>query len=186
MTLPIPDKLIRKHLQIMLQFNYTLTDDDYVKFNVNSMLYTKFGKKTTVPLKLLVIPCWFIVFISLSHDFVATIVSTLIASILWFIVFKSYITHFYKGTVRKMRKSGRPPYSENGTICFEEDCIHEICATQENKTSYNIVENIYMADDALYIYYSTTAAYTFVRMRNFTDGERHGTCPLARVRSGTA
>ncbi|MDE7268054.1 MAG: YcxB family protein [Lachnospiraceae bacterium] len=57
-----------------------------------------------------------------------------------------------------MKKSGRLPYSENGTLTFEENFICDTTPLQETKTSYNLIEEIYTTNEAIYIYNSAASA----------------------------
>ena len=149
----------------MFQFHYTLTEDDYIKFNMNHALNTKAGKKTGLILKSLV-PCIFVAMIVLSlsngishSSLITEIVIFTIVSILWVILYKKIILRNIKKSMRMMKKSGRLPYNINGTMTFDENLICDTAPTQETKTSYNLIEAIYTTNDAIYIYNSAVTAF---------------------------
>lgn len=148
----------------MFEFHYNITEDDYVKFNLNHSLHTKIGKRTVLTMQLCV-PCIFAVLILLSlikdisFSFLMTqIIIYGIGSIFWIIFYRKSILRNIKKSVRTMKKSGRLPYTENGTLIFDENYICEHTALQETKTAYSLIEAIYTTNEALYIYNSAISA----------------------------
>lgn len=147
----------------MFQFHYALTDDDYIKFNFNHALYTKTGKQTTHATKLLV-PCSLVLallILPIHHDFQLLMIELItfsIISILWIVFFKKIVLYNIKKSVCRTKKSGRLPYTENGTLTFDENFICDQAQTQENKTSYSLVEAIYTTNEAVYIYINAMSA----------------------------
>lgn len=148
----------------MFQFHYTITDDDYLKFNINHSTQTNIGKATVLTMQLS-IPFILVFIILLSFingsTFSALMVETIIftiVSIFWIIYYKKSITRSLKRTMRATKKSGRLPYIANGTLIFDENFMHEDTALQEIKTAYSLIEKIYTTNEALYIYTSAVSA----------------------------
>jgi len=145
---------------MIFQFHYTITDDDYIKFNLNHALNTKIGKKASLISKLAVpvLSALILLMLSLFSGDFGLLLTGAILCIFWIVFFKKITLRNIKKNVRMMKKSGRLPYNEYGTLTFEENFICDAAPTQETKTSYNLIEAIYTTDEAIYIYISAASA----------------------------
>lgn len=148
----------------MFQFNYTITEDDYLKFNLNHTLHSKFGKRTALLCRLAVPFVFaFFTFIAwfgepISPSLLKDIIFFSVLSILWNIFFEKYALYKNKKLMRKMKKVGRLPYNESGTLIFDENFIYDKGIFEQSMVSYNIIEAIYTTNEAVYIYNSAASA----------------------------
>ena len=47
-----------------------------------------------------------------------------------------------KKSIKKMKRDGRLPYSNEAVLKFDEESIYEITPNTENKTKYSLIEKI--------------------------------------------
>jgi hypothetical protein len=80
-------------------------------------------------------------------------------SILWIGFSKKIILKFMTIGIKKMKKEGRLPYSNEAILKFDDEYIHEITPNTENKTKYSLIEKIAVTEKAIYIYFSSVQAY---------------------------
>lgn len=147
----------------MYQFDYIITEYDYLKFSINHSLYSKSGRQYAVLLKICV-PILFAtpIFDALIYEsptLIPQIIVCTIMSVLWIVFFKKFIAYNARKKMRKMQKSGRLPYNENGTLIFGEDYIYDKSGSLRSQTPYNVIQAIFTADGAFYIYNSATTAF---------------------------
>jgi len=82
-----------------------------------------------------------------------------IISILWIIFAKKIYLSSIKSNIKKLRKHGKLPFSNEGTLVFDEEFINDISSLTEVKTRYSSVEKIGITETAIYIYISAMQAY---------------------------
>jgi len=80
-------------------------------------------------------------------------------SLLWIVYSKKIILKSVKISIKKIKKDGRLPYSNEAILKFDDECIYEITPNTENKTKYSLVEKITVTEKAIYIYFSSVQAY---------------------------
>lgn len=148
----------------MFQFNYTITDDDYLKFNINHSTQTKIGKTNVLTMQL-IIPIILVFLMLLSYikgndfsDLMTQLIISVIVSIFWILYYKLSIPRIVKQTMRATKKNGRLPYIGNGTLIFDDNFMYENTGIQDTKTSYSLIEAIYTTNEALYIYTGAISA----------------------------
>ena len=62
-------------------------------------------------------------------------------------------------SIKKVKKEGRLPYSNEAILKFDDESIHELTPNTENKTKYSLIEKIAVTEKAIYIYFSSVQAY---------------------------
>jgi hypothetical protein len=72
--------------------------------------------------------------------------------------------------IKKMKKDGRLPYSNEAILKFDNESIHEITPNSECKTKYSLIEKIAVTEKAIYIYFSSVQAY-ILPVSAFTEEE---------------
>ncbi len=163
----------------MYKFEYSLTDSDYIKFNIFHTFNSKSGKKNMLTLRLIVpVILFFILFIPLINKenrdiifFSSTIFIYLVSSIICFFLAKHFQIYFIKKMVKRIKKDGKLPYGKNNLIKFDQNFIYEVNDKIETKTKYTVLENIMVDDNAIYIYFSAIQAY-IIPFRVFENDEQ--------------
>ncbi len=149
----------------MFEFKITLDDNDYLLFNQYHLFNSPIGKKTLMSFRFIVpLICFMFVVIFYIADsdpqliLIEAILMTII-SILWIVYIKKIFLNTMKKSIKKMKKDGRLPYSNEAILKFDEESIHEITPNTENKTKYSLIEKIAVTEKAIYIYFSSLQAY---------------------------
>jgi hypothetical protein len=149
----------------MFEFKISLNDDDFILFNQYHFLNSTLGKRTLLTLRFIIPFICFIlvvIFFIAGSDLLFTIIEAIlltISSILWVSDSKKLILNSIKIRIKKLKKEGRLPYSNEGILKFDDESIHEITPSTENKTNYSLIEKIALTEKAIYIYFSSVQAY---------------------------
>lgn len=149
----------------MFEFKITLNDNDYLLFNQYHLLNSPTGKKTVVFFKF-IIPFICLMFVVKFHiekaDFQLILIEAILMSIIsifWIGYYKKILLKSIKNYIKKIKKDGRLPYSNEAILKFDDESIYEITPNTENKTKYSLVEKIAVTEKAIYIYFSSVQAY---------------------------
>lgn len=162
----------------MFEFKIALNDDDYLLFNQYHLLNSPMGKRNLKYFRL-IIPffCFLVVVIfSLAEsDFLLVLneaIAMTILSILWIVFSKKIILKSMKKNIIKMRKDGKLPYSnEEAILRFDDESVHEITPSTENKMKYSMIEKIAVTEKAIYIYFNSMQA-CILPVIAFSDEEK--------------
>ena len=149
----------------MFEFKTTLDDDDYLLFNQYHLLNSPTGKKSLIFFRFIIpficlvfVVIFFIAGVDFQLILIEAIVMTIL-SIIWVGFSKKMILISMNRRIKKMKKEGRLPYSNEATLMFDDEIIHEITPNTEIKTKYSLIEKIAVTEKAIYIYFSFVQAY---------------------------
>lgn len=149
----------------MYEFKITLNDNDYLLFNQYHLLNSPTGKKTVMLLKFF-IPFICILFVVKFYiekaDFQLILIEAILMSmisIIWIGYSKKILLKSVKKYIKKIKKDGRLPYSNEAILKFDDESIYEITPNTESNTKYSLVEKIAVTENAIYIYFSSVQAY---------------------------
>ena len=146
----------------MFEFKVSLDDVDYLRFNQYHLLNSPIGKKYLMSFRFIVpLICYvvFVIFFIKDSDFQILLIIMTVISILWVSFSKIIILKFMTIGIKKMKKEGRLPYSNEAILKFDDEYIHETTPNTENKTKYSLIEKIAVTEKAIYIYFSSVQAY---------------------------
>lgn len=149
----------------MYEFNIALGEDDYLLFNKYHFLNSAIGKKNLMTFKIIIpLICYTFVFLSniFNSDIQLVLIETIvmtILTILWIGNSKKILLNSMRKNIRKMKKVGKLPYNKDLILKFTDDIILEITPNSEYKTKYSVIEKIAVAEDAIYIYFSSVQAF---------------------------
>lgn len=158
----------------MFEFNITLDDNDYLLFNQYHLFNSRNGKnflryyRFLAPFVSLIVIA---IFYMAGSDFELILLEAILMTIIsiWFIGFsKKKIIKFMKVRIKKVKKEGRLPYSNESILKFDEEKIHEITPNTENITKYSLIEKIAVTEKAVYIYFGALQAY-ILPVKAFSD-----------------
>lgn len=149
----------------MFEFKITLDDNDYLLFNQFHLFNSRSGKIFLLYYRF-IIPfiCFMIIviFCIAGSDFELILIEAIlmaIISIWWIRYSKKKILKSMNNRIKKMKKEGRLPYSNEAILKFDEEKIHEITPNTENITKYSLIEKIAVTEKSIYIYFSAVQAY---------------------------
>ena len=150
-------------------FNFSLTYNDYLKFNIhhhNSMGWVKWLDRA---LRLSLPVVLFFMFLNMlpmlidGLEVVVIAVLFLIIAAVWFFVFplisRAITSLMMRVTIKSMQKGGKMPYDSEMRLRFGDDDILEVTEAAESRVKYTSIEKIRMGDTAIYIYISAMQAY---------------------------
>lgn len=148
------------------QLNVTITDQDYLEYNVFWMLRSPYGKRQMRSVRLMtaaVVVLLMIVFLWQGGFSVgAWIAFLLMAAVLGLsqIFMGKFFALAMKRTLKSLKKSGKMGYSPKAILEFYEDHFAEI--TPENKTEqrYSALERVSVVDGkTVYLHVNNVMAY---------------------------
>ena len=149
----------------MFEFKINLEDDDYLQFNEYHLLNSPSGKKILMLFRFFIPFICFMVVVIFSiagSDFLLILIEAImmtIFSILWIVYSKKKILKSMEKGIKKMKREGRLPYSDEAIITFNDESIHEITPNTDNKTKYSLIEKVAVTENAVYIYFSSVQAF---------------------------
>ena len=149
----------------MYKINYKLNDDDDIAFYEYHLKTSSTGKKTLlryrlqIPFFCLLILLIFCIAKLDSVVIISEAVFMLVVSIIWIVFADKIFFRSFKKNINKIRKEGKVPYSNEGTLVFDEEFFKDINPKTETKTLYSGVEKIVVTEKAIYIYIGAAQAH---------------------------
>jgi len=143
------------------QFEYELTEEDYLEFNKFHTLERSAKPKNHVRIRLcasLIMLISVAMFLIDSRVFAAI---CLVFSLAFFIIsiFGTRIDLFFiKSAINAMKKEGKLPYGKNNLLQFHEEFIMEFEDEDESKFKYITLEQVVTGNCAIYIYRNAITA----------------------------
>jgi len=154
---------------MLYNFNYKLTEEDFIKFNVYHLKKSD-TKKTRIITRMICIMGLIFVTYMLIIGLLASVLNIWnVFMVLLFIVSLAVVAYSFgfsplvkavvRGQINDLKKTGKLPFGHSITISFDEEGVHEVSELAESKVKYSNFEKILEDEDAVYIYYSTRTAY---------------------------
>ena len=148
------------------QFDIHLSDEDYFKFNRFYTLYSPYGKKQALSLKLtvLLITLVFCVLSLLYGDFSREawlgIIPMALAGGILFLFFDAFLVWTIKQNIKKMKKKGKLAYPPVAMLAFDDERFAEITPDEKSETKYTKIERVsIVAGEAIYLHVSSVGAH---------------------------
>ena len=161
------------------EFDITLTDQDYLDFNLFHAFESPYRMKTIRNTRiLLLIICGIGMLISLRgynfelFGFFAQIPLVIFAVVLQLLL-KPYFVFFIKYNIKRMKKTGKMAYSPNSHLIFTENSMVESTSTEKLEQLYTSIEQICIhKDKCIYIYVNNLKAF-ILPMSIFRSAEQY-------------
>ena len=161
------------------QFQVSLTEDDYLAFNLFHALKSPYGAKNTMRIRILT-DLILVLFVAILFIFDGVNVGTVMAAVamlIYIIVvhlcYKRILTSTIKRTIKAQKKKGKVAFSPLATMEFFED--HFVESTEENRTEqkYTVVERISVVENRyVYLHTNNIMAY-IIPMASFASQEEY-------------
>jgi len=140
----------------MFVIPYTVTEEDYYRFSCHHAFTSRQGRRTLLTAQILLpVLLALIALAAAASDpaFLAVKLGALAAiSVLWVVFAKRRMRRAIRKNLRRLKKSGRLPYSGSGTLTFGESEIAETGETGESRVPYSLVEKLDATDGGVYVY----------------------------------
>ena len=148
----------------MFEFEYAVTEEDYILFNQHYLMYTPMGRKSkksicvlTPLISVLLVLCFAVAGVDPKLLIAEAAVLTA-GSVIWVLNINRISRRITMRTVTKMKKKGRLPYSEKGKLVFSEEEICDKTDISEHKIRYSAVERVVSTKNALYFFHNVQQA----------------------------
>lgn len=149
----------------MFKIDYNINEDDYLNFNEFHALNSAVGKNALNFYKMIfpVISALavLIFIIAKAKPLLITIEVLFLGavSIVWVMFSKKGFLRTLRKGIERSKIDGKLPFSESGTLVFDDEYITDTNSQGENKVRYEGVEKVFVADTAIYICYSAAEAF---------------------------
>ena len=147
-------------------FEVKLGEQDYYEFNKFWMLRSHYGKKSVRSMRVMlaVVTLAFALFSLYTVDFTAegflTLIPYGILMLLGQLVLNPFFALVLKGNLKRMRKSGKMPYSAVSQLSFFEDHFEESAEEGKTEHPYTALERISAVEGKmLYLHLNNVQAY---------------------------
>ena len=143
-------------------FNYLLSDQDYLDFNLFHTFMSKSGKKQYIRLRLLTSGLFFVAGIlyllmyGFHTDGILYFSIFTLCAILTYFTCKSLLRSVVKRQIKFYRKQGKLPYSSEVTMTFTDACFIESTVTNKSEYVYSAICDAYLVNDRMFYLYTDT------------------------------
>lgn len=152
-----------------MKFEITITEEDYIKFNIDHLKTSQVGKRITRTTWLIFIMvfvfCGISFFINAKSDgtplFVPTILTAFfgIVMLVYMLFFnKKVIKRSVMKTIKAQKKDGKLPFSEKSVIEFTDEEVIEETDTGISRVKYDKLEALCICDTVMYLYVNSQQA----------------------------
>lgn len=153
-----------------MKYTITLTEEDFLKFNIEHMKISKMGRLAE---KLIWLFCALmtaaggILFFSVAKGDDYPVYVPIIETVGLVVVALTYMLFFrqkqFNKTLKRMiklqKKDGKLPFSENSVIEFGDDEIFETTENSNSHIKYDELTNVYFTDNEMYLYINSQQAF---------------------------
>ena len=147
----------------MFEFDYTVTEKDYMEFNRYHAQNSPAGKKSRNIALYMMLAALLLVLVTdiisgNTEKMIFTLIAFAVMGVFVFLLLGPMMRWNVKLSTRIMKKSGRLPYDKQVNLRFEDDLIIEKTPMTEVKTSYASLERIAVGKEGVYLYNSAISA----------------------------
>ena len=147
-----------------MEFQFYITEEDYLAFNQYSLLNSTSGKRTLLLFRLCMPTIFLLLIVAsiiLEDNVMFLLFQTIIAiilSVVCVVISKRILLQSVKGTIKNYKKDGKLPYPETGKLIFGEEGITEITTDMENRKNYSRIEKVCVTSKGLYLFFNCSEA----------------------------
>lgn len=148
------------------QLNITLTEEDYLAFNIFHSFESANGKKLIQKSRIFFIGFMALLMVIVLFTFESTTFSIIYATVLgsftalYMLAFRKILERNMKVQIKRLKKTGKLPFEPVSTLEFYEDTLVEITASKRTEQNYHALERMcVVADRFILLYHSSVAAY---------------------------
>ena len=147
----------------MFDFDYTVTEKDYIEFNRYHVQNSPAGKKSRKIALYIMLAALLLVLLTdflngNTEKMIYTLIAFVVMGVCVLLLLGPMMRWNVKLSTRIMKKSGRLPYDKQVNLRFEDELIIEKTPMTEVKTSYASLERIAVGKEGVYLYNSAISA----------------------------
>jgi len=148
------------------KFDITLTDSDYLDFNIFQSTRSHYGKKQITSVRIFItIVIAIYLFVTLvgggfSKESIIRSIPTTVVLIAMQLFVKKFYCWILKSSIKSLKKTGKMGYSPKATMEFYDDCFVELTPDGKTEHKYSAIERISIVENkAVYIHINNVMAY---------------------------
>lgn len=148
-----------------MKYKVRVNEEDYIRFNIFHMNHSKAGKRSKniqrvqYPILSLVIILIFFLSGVGYRLIIAEAVFMTVFCVLWCIFLPKTMEKNIRKNIKKMKAEGKLPYHADSEIEFQESMIVATSEQGEIHINYEGIENIFLEQDYLYIFFGVAQAF---------------------------
>lgn len=172
----------------MLELQYRIAEEDYLRFNREFLLHSKNGKRALWAYRLTAILCsaCFVLLAALEGDLRKTAalaaVLALFCAVMWLSA-RKLLLRTCDRSIRRLKKDGKLPYSEAGTLTFAQEDIREENAQAVTTCRYDAIERTVLSHGSVYVFFSAMQAFILPESAFSGGEERQALLDLLREKT---
>ncbi len=148
------------------KFDITLTDSDYLDFNMFQATRSHYGKKQikSVRMFLTIITAVYLLVVLVGGGFSKESILHSIPTTVVLIAMQLFVNKFYlwilKSSIKNLKKTGKMGYSPKAVMEFYDDTFVEITPDEKTERKYSAIERISVVENkVVYIHTNNVMAY---------------------------
>ena len=148
----------------MFEFERTITENDYIRFNEHHALTFKTGKRGLLIYRFAmpyVSICFIFVIWAISRDWELVITNAVglgILSLICILFAKNFYLSSVRRNIKLLKKNGKLPYDSNNHISFDETSFTDADENISSTYKYAAIETVYVTPTDIYLYLNSTSA----------------------------
>ena len=148
----------------MFEFDYTVTEKDYIEFNRYHANHSPSGEKsrrilTLIVPAILVIQLLIEIIGGKTENIVGMAIIYLLYSVFWVLIIGPILRLSVRMNTMFLKKNGKLPYDNEINLKFDEEFIYEKTRLTEIKMSYEKLERISAGKKGVYLYHTVISAF---------------------------
>lgn len=148
---------------MLFQFNLAVTEDDYLAFNIFHAFESPHGKKMIRKARICFVTIMACLALLLVMALDGVIFSLIYAAflglftVIYMLLFKKVVTRNTKAQMKRLKKTGKLPFSPEVTLEFHEDKLVEITPSARMEQSYAVLERICVVQNHFILLYTSSS-----------------------------
>ncbi len=148
------------------KFDITLTDNDYLEYNLFHQLRSPYGKKAVKSIRLLLLGIFAVIMLislyggGFSSSSFINVIPIAAIFILIQIFLNKILLHTLKSHIKMLKKTGKMGYSPKAVMEFYDEAFVEITPDEKTERKYTAIERISIVENkVVYIHINNVMAY---------------------------
>ena len=143
------------------QFTYTMTEQDYLDFNMHYMKHSKNVKRQGIIMRIMFAVIVLLLLINRlqKDDLIFTLVFCGIIMLILQLLVGPFMRWGVMHNIERMKKDGRLAYDKVSTFIFEDDSVNETTPDSVSTLRYSIFQRVEPGENAVYLFISASSAY---------------------------
>lgn len=168
-----------------MTLKYTITQNDYVQFNVFHSKHSSTIKRLIFLLRILLPVLFILIAITTNRFDVIWLTISVLFSITWILLLPSLFQKTMEKNVDKLISEGKTnEFIGECTLIMMEDRVHSEINNRITETPYTSIERIALDQERIYVYVGALSAYIIPFSAFSGEQEKQDVMALLKARSG--